>query len=86
MLHQKELVLNENQTKDMLDTFKLMDRVRGLLPKVSTSNIVSSLKGQNIAIENHYRLEVNIENMSGNKKDVDVVVDEIMKGLRKMKG
>src|SRR5699024_4339365 len=37
LLHKKELVLNENQTKDILDVAKIVDKISGFIPKISAS-------------------------------------------------
>src|SRR5690606_5594795 len=40
MLHKKELVLNERQTKDILNTAKIMDKVKGIIPNIKRTSVL----------------------------------------------
>jgi TP901 family phage tail tape measure protein len=85
LLHKKELVLNKNQTRDILDTAKIMEKIKDVLPaikKPNISNMLDTVGGMNIT--NNYELHVNIERLNGDREGANTVVKEIMKGLKKM--
>ena len=88
ILHRKELVLNEKQTAHILDTAKIMEKIKNFLPNLTQGNFINKLAtllttgGTNIT--NNYELTVNIDKLNGDKEDANFVVKEIMKGLKKM--
>lgn len=89
LLHKKEIVLNERQTSDILNTAKLLDKIRTILPIFNTmnlSNMMSKTFPANNGVANQYNLTVKIDNLSGDKKGAELVVTEIMKGLKKRGG
>lgn len=87
ILHKKELVLNENQTKDILSTAKIMDQIVDYIPSIKPKNRdgIGGVLGS-VAVNNIYNLNVHIDEVTGDKKGGETVVDEIIKGVRKMKG
>ena len=87
ILHNKELVLNERQTSDILDTAKILDKMKTLLPTLKRNSLADNLATSgtmNINNNANYELHVNIERLNGDKEGADTVVKEIMKGLKKM--
>ena len=84
MLHKKEIVLNERQTKDILDSSKIMDKITSLMPNLKRNVMANELATGSMSIVNNYELHVNIERVNGDKKGADLVISEVMKGLKKM--
>jgi len=84
MLHKKEVVLNERQTKDILDSSKIMDKITSLMPNLKRNVMANELATGSMSIVNNYELHVNIERVNGDKKGAETVVTQIMKGLKKM--
>ncbi|UUV46192.1 tape measure protein [Bacillus phage vB_BanS-Thrax2] len=85
LLHKKEQVLNQNDTKNLFDTVKLVDKMKEYLPQLTANNLAGKFANEGgVNINNHYELTVNIENMNGTKEQAKSVSSEIIKGLRKM--
>lgn len=90
ILHNKELVLNEGQTSDMLDMAKVMKSVMHLMPKVTNNStgLANQLASQggvtNITNNETYELTVNINGVAGDKNIGKVVSNHIMNDLKKM--
>ncbi|UGO51228.1 tail length tape measure protein [Bacillus phage vB_BanS_Skywalker] len=88
MLHKKEQVLNANDTKNLFDTVKLVDKVKDYLPNFKANNMARQFVGDGgvsgMNVENNYYLDVNIESMNGTKDQAKSVTSEIIKGLKKM--
>ncbi|UGO51069.1 tail length tape measure protein [Bacillus phage vB_BanS_Nate] len=85
MLHKKEQVLNQNDTKNLFDTVKLVDKMKEYLPQLTANNVAGKFANEGgVNINNHYELTVNIESMNGTKEQAKSVSSEIIKGLRKM--
>lgn len=83
ILHKKELVLNERQTSDILDTAKILGEVKR--PILNRKNLAKDFIAEGgVNITNNYELTVNIENMNGSKEQSQSVAKEIMTGLKKM--
>lgn len=87
MLHKEELVLNERQTRDILNTAKLMDKIRSIMPIINPTNI-SAMKNSGISANSgattEYNLTVHIDKLNGDKEGANTVVKEVIKGLKKM--
>ena len=86
LLHKKELVLNESQTRDILDVAKIVDKISGFIPKISASrpNLGSSSitnTGDNYNLET---LVLEIPDFKGDEKDVRRVFDNMAKSLKKL--
>jgi TP901 family phage tail tape measure protein len=87
ILHKKELVLNQNQTKDILTTAKIMDKLRTVIPNLSVaSNINNGGSTQSSNEHNEYNVSVHVENMNGDKKSADIVADQIIQKMKRTKG
>lgn len=88
MLHKKEQVLNKDDTKNLFDTVKLVDKVKDYLPNIKANNMARQFVGEGgvsgMNVENNYYLDVNIESMNGTKDQAKSVTSEIIKGLKKM--
>jgi TP901 family phage tail tape measure protein len=85
MLHKKEIVLNERQTSDILDTAKIMDKIKDFIPNLARNSVASQVASAGgMSITNNYELNINIGKLEGDKKGADIVVKEIMKGLKKL--
>jgi TP901 family phage tail tape measure protein len=84
MLHKKELVLNKEQTRDILDTAKIMDKLKHMIPDLKRNDFAKKIGEVGMNVTNNYDLTVNIEKLNGDKEGANTVVKEIMKGLKKM--
>jgi len=85
LLHQKEQVLNKEDTKNVFNTVKLVDKIKSYLPNMTANNLAGQFASQgSVNVNNTYELIVNIDNMSGSKKDVDNVTSKILDGLKKL--
>lgn len=85
MLHKKELVLNERQTADILNTAKILDKLRSFIPTVNRNDVTNKLATvAGMTVTNGFNLNINIENINGNKEGANVVIKEIWNGLKKM--
>lgn len=86
VLDKKELILNDNQTSDFLNMMEIFDRVTKALPSPNRSvprvDNISGL-GANSSGDT-YELTVQIDNLNGDKKGADIVIKELVKGLKKM--
>lgn len=82
LLHKKELVLNEKQTSHILDTVKLMDKVKDVIPALSGSSISSKLATAGSIVNVSYG-DINVTVEGGDKKKADAIAGEIMKGMKK---
>ncbi|HZJ99998.1 MAG TPA: LysM peptidoglycan-binding domain-containing protein, partial [Tissierellaceae bacterium] len=86
LLHKKELVLNESQTRDILDVAKIVDKISGFIPRISASkpNLGSSSitnTGDNYNLET---LVLEIPDFKGDEKDARRVFDNMAKSLKKL--
>lgn len=84
LLHKKELVLNEQQTKHILQT---AETLKGLqLPKINMPNIQLP-KTTPSEVDQSTTIEINIEKMTGTEQDLNKLADFIeqrqMKRMRK---
>jgi nucleoid-associated protein YgaU len=84
LLHKKELVLNERQTSDILDTAKILNKIKDVIPAIKRSSVSQKFEGLSGAVINNYELTVNIDRLNGDKEGANTVVRDIMKGLKKM--
>lgn len=86
VLHKKELVLNADQTKSILDTARIVERIRAFTTGGIVNNI-SSPKTESIGTSEHneYNIEINV-NGNADKKVLDVVGDQIINKIKRSKG
>ncbi|SDX95944.1 phage tail tape measure protein [Thermoactinomyces sp. DSM 45892] len=85
MLHKKELVLNERQTSDILDTAKILDRLKNIIPNLSSIRngtdqlaTVGSVHSNQVSYGDIY---VTVE--GGDKKKAKDIAKEILSSLKK---
>lgn len=85
LLHKKELVLNKEDTENVLDTVKM---IRSIVSAEGLKRVVSSITTHNktapASSNATYHLNVNVEKITGDKKGGEVVFNTIMKNLKKM--
>jgi TP901 family phage tail tape measure protein len=91
ILHEKELVLNQDQTKDILTTAEIMERIKNFIPKLNVATMKLSPIGtgetsETVVNNYEYKLNVNIENMNGDKRSADIVADQIMQKIKRTRG
>jgi len=82
LLHKKEQVLNADDTKNLFDTVKLMDKVRNVIPALSGGSINSKLATAGSIVNISYG-DINVTVEGGDKKKADAIAGEIMKGMKK---
>ena len=84
MLHPEELILNKKETNDLIDVTHLLDRMIQVFPDIQKPSLAKRKEtAENITINNHYDIDINIERMSGSKKDVEKVSDVLLRNVRK---
>lgn len=86
LLHKKELVLNESQTRDILNVAKIVDKISGFIPRINASkpNLGS---GSITNTGDNYNLEtlvLEIPDFKGDEKDARRVFDNMAKSLKKL--
>lgn len=86
LLHKKELVLNENQTRDILDVAKIVDKISGVIPKISAvrPNINASKSASSGDVYNLDTLVLEIPNFKGDEQDARRVFDSMANSLKKL--
>lgn len=83
-LDEKEIVLKDSDTSNLLDAVKLLGNLKNVLP-LKRNNIADKLAtAGGISVSNNYDLTVNIESLNGDRDGAKLVVSEIMNGLKKM--
>ena len=83
MLHKKELVLNEKQTSHILDTAKIMDKVRRIIPNIKRSSVIDKLATAGTIVNNITYGDINVTVEGGDKKKAKDIATEIIKGIKK---
>jgi TP901 family phage tail tape measure protein len=71
MLHQKELVLNKNQTSDILQSVKVLDKFKHLLPKLNIPKFNNNTNNGSI----HFDKLIHIDNI---EKDANINIDSLL--------
>lgn len=86
LLHKKELVLNENQTKDILDVAKIVDKIAGAIPKIAPRrpNLGSGGATKSGDTYNLDTLVLEIPDFKGDEKDARRVFDSMANSLKKL--
>ncbi len=82
MLHKKELVLNERQTSDILDTAKIMEKAKNAIPKLKRGSINEKLATASQTTSTTYG-DINVTVQDGNKKKAKEIASEILGGIKK---
>ncbi|OME53974.1 phage tail tape measure protein [Paenibacillus odorifer] len=90
VLHKKELVLNEDQTRNILDTAKIVEKFKSIFPSMNTMSSIPKPKETSVVAEgntenNEYNIEVNI-NGNADKKVAETVADQIINKIKRTKG
>ncbi|WP_236693935.1 phage tail tape measure protein [Sporosarcina globispora] len=81
MLHEKELVLNKEDTKNMLESVKLL---RSMVKIPDLTSILGGLKLATPDSQIVYNLNFNIDTLTGDKQGGKVAFGELVKGLKKI--
>lgn len=85
ILDNKELVLDEKDTSNILDAVKLLDKVKSILPSINRNKVAETFGASGVFNNTtNYELNVNIDKLNGDKSGATLVVKEIMKGLKKL--
>ena len=83
MLHKKELVLNEQQTQDILNTAKLIDGLKSMIPKTFAKGFVpaTASNGANgVVIE---EMNFTFPDFKGTKENAKTMFDVFVTELKK---
>lgn len=85
LLHKKELVLNQNQTKDILNVAKIVEKVSSNIPKMKSvvgKGIPTGItnNGDTFVIDN---LSMDLKDFTGSKEDARRAFDNMAKELKK---
>lgn len=88
ILHKKELILNERQTENLLNTVKLMDGVMSKSANVMPNSYAKDYRNtdnSNTSQSNdHYEFNVKIENLQGGKQGAEDLIKHLNKERRKL--
>ncbi|MDT8975021.1 phage tail tape measure protein [Paenibacillus sp. chi10] len=89
LLDKKELVLNAEQTKHILDTARIVEQIRSAVPSFPVANFMQASIPTVIpapANEQHeYNIEVNV-NGNADRNTADIVATEIVNKLKRTRG
>jgi TP901 family phage tail tape measure protein len=90
-LHKKELVLNAEQTKHILDTARIVEKLKNIIPKLNINlptiaQPVGASGDLETTITNEFNINVNIENLNGDRRSADIVAEQIMNKIKRTKG
>jgi hypothetical protein len=84
MLHEKELVLNKNDTSNML---KLIDVTRNIINNIKLPNFSNFIKQPSASTGvGNIHLNFNVAKMTGSQDDIKFFMNEIIKGVKSMGG
>lgn len=89
LLDKKELVLNAEQTKHILDTARIVDQIRSAVPSFPISNFMPASIPTVVSAPTNEQHEYNIEvNVNGNadRNTADIVATEIVNKLKRTRG
>src|SRR5205085_11402143 len=83
MLHKKELVLNQGQTKDILDTAKILQKIKNVIPQIAKATVSDKIATAGSIMNVTYGdMYITVED--GNKKKASNIAKEILTGMKKM--
>jgi hypothetical protein len=83
MLHKKENVFDEDDTKNLLDASKILRTMKNILPAVSKVNVLDKLAlAGNITTNVNYG-DINVTVQGGDKKKSQDIAKEIMNEIKK---
>jgi TP901 family phage tail tape measure protein len=95
LLHKKELILNQNQTRDILDTARIAEKLKSIIPNfmntvnAKLSNLLQSKTPEPVATgvveHNQYNIEVTVQG-NADKGVADLVADQIVNKIKRTKG
>jgi nucleoid-associated protein YgaU len=83
VLHKKELVLNQKQTKDILNTAKIVDKIKKFIPDVKRASISDKLATAGTITTNISYGDINVTVEGGDKKKANDIAKEILNGMKK---
>ncbi|MGL6081351.1 MAG: phage tail tape measure protein [Gammaproteobacteria bacterium] len=82
VLHNKEIVLNKQDTKNILDVTKLVRGMVNVIPKLKRNALSSLTGGNNVNTTISYG-DINVTVENGDKKKSKEIASEIISGLKK---
>lgn len=88
ILHNKEIVLNNKQTENLLSTVKLMDKVMNKSANITPNSYAKKYSNNNDSVSqssnDHYEINVNIDSLQGGKQGAEDLIKHINKERRKL--
>lgn len=89
ILHKKELVLNQEQTSDILSTAKVVENIKNVLPSLGRSisrGNSNTTSDSTSSVSNEYNINVQVDSMNGDRDSADIVADQILNRMKRTKG
>lgn len=83
MLHKKELVLNQQQTRDILDTVSILDKAKSQMSDVAEQSRRNRKSNDRITSTTFGDINLYFDGFKGTKDDAEFVTDAIMEKLKK---
>ncbi|WP_083544765.1 phage tail tape measure protein [Paenibacillus sp. NAIST15-1] len=89
LLDKKELVLNAEQTKHILDTARIVEQIRSAVPSFPIANFMPASIPTVVPVpaneQHEYHIEVNV-NGNADRNTADIVATEIVNKLKRTRG
>lgn len=83
MLHKKELVLNQQQTRDILDTVSILDKAKSQINDMTESSRRNRKANDRITSNTFGDINLHFDGFKGTKDDAEFVTNAIMEKLKK---
>lgn len=84
MLHKKELVLNEEQTRNILNSAKVLEKLKSLMPKLldpSLDGLAKANAQAQVIQEGDINVNVEVDKFTGTKQERDNLISTINQSL-----
>ena len=83
MLHKKELVLNQQQTRDILDTVSILDKAKSQISDMTETSRRNRRTNESITSNTFGDINLYFDSFRGTKDDAEFVTNAIMEKLKK---
>ena len=85
MLHKKELVLNQEQTRDILDTVSILEKAKSQINNIAEKSRLNRVAKESVTSNNFGDINLHFDNFRGTKQDGEVVATALLERLKKKK-
>lgn len=85
MLHKKELVLNQEQTRDILDTVSILEKAKSQINNIAEKSRFNRVAKESVTSNNFGDINLHFDNFRGTKQDGEVVATALLERLKKKK-